>query len=147
MKIVHLAQTVNLQIFGKLSSGFFIVQLLLRLWIGNIFWKSGLTKIGNWETTVSLFADEYKVPLLSPNLAALMATGVELAAPLMLLFGLATRINALALLVMTAVIEFSYMSFPAHQAWALVLLVLLTTGAGKLSIDHLLLGYFNRKAT
>ncbi|NBX65383.1 MAG: DoxX family protein [Proteobacteria bacterium] len=113
-----------------------VVVLLMRLWIANVFWKSGLTKIANWDTTVALFADEYKVPLLPPEIAAYMGTAMELTAPILLVLGLGARFGALGLLFMTAVIEFTYMSFPIHQVWALILLLVIFQGPGKLSVDH-----------
>jgi putative oxidoreductase len=113
-----------------------VALLLMRVWIANVFWKSGLTKIASWETTVSLFADEYKVPVLPPELAATLATAAELACPVLLVFGLGARFGALALLCMTAVIEFTYMSFPIHQVWATILLLIVLQGPGRLSVDH-----------
>jgi putative oxidoreductase len=129
---VFLAQ----KIIPALEKVSFLAFFGLRLWIANVFWKSGLTKIANWDTTVALFADEYKVPVLSPDLAASMATAVELTAPVLLLFGFGSRFAAAMLLCMTAVIEFSYMSFPEHRLWALILLVILLYGPGALSVDR-----------
>ncbi len=114
----------------------FVPVLLMRLWIANVFWKSGLTKIDNWDTTVALFADEYKVPVLPPELAAMLGTATELAAPVLVAFGFGARFGALALLAMTAVIEFTYMSFPIHQVWALVLLLIILQGPGRASVDY-----------
>lgn len=110
----------------------------LRLWIATIFWKSGLTKLANWENTIALFADEYQVPLLPPELAATLGTAVELAAPVMLLFGFGSRIAATAMLVMTGVIEFTYMHHADHVVWALVLLLVILQGPGRISIDHVI---------
>lgn len=110
----------------------------LRLWIANIFWKSGLTKIANWESTKFLFREEYQVPLLPPELAAIMATTGELVAPILLVFGIAGRFGAAALLVMTAVIELTYLSHSQHIIWALVLVTIFLHGPGKFSIDYLI---------
>jgi putative oxidoreductase len=87
-----------------------------------------------------LFTDEYKVPLLPPELAAHFVLGIELATPVLLVLGLCTRAAALVLLTMTAVIEiFVYpLAWPTHIQWAAMLLVLLCRGPGKLSLDHLL---------
>ena len=110
----------------------------LRIAVATIFWNSAMTKLANWQTTVELFTDEYKVPLLPPELAAYMAVTIELTAPVLLVLGLATRPAALILLGMTTVIElFVYPeAWPTHIQWAAMLLVLLCRGAGMLSIDH-----------
>jgi putative oxidoreductase len=108
--------------------------------VATIFWNSAMTKLANWETALSLFAEEYKVPILPPELAAYLAVGIELTAPVLLVLGLLTRATALVLLGMTAVIEiFVYpLAWPTHLQWAAMLLVLLCRGPGTLSLDHLL---------
>jgi putative oxidoreductase len=105
-----------------------------------------MTKLTNWETTVSLFTDDYEVPLLPPELAAHMALTIELTAPVLLVLGLFTRFAALVLLGMTAVIEiFVYpQAWPTHLQWAAMLLVLLARGAGAMSIDHWLWRRFGK---
>src|SRR2546422_3138763 len=75
----------------------------LRLAIATVFWNSAMTKLANWETTISLFTEEYQVPLLPPEAAAYLATSIELAAPVLLVLGLATRVASLVLLGMVAV--------------------------------------------
>src|SRR5688500_12563161 len=75
-----------------------IVQLLARLAIAAVFLKAGLNKIASWETTVQLFADEYKVPVLPPDLAAVMASTTEIGCSLLLIVGLGTRLATLPLL-------------------------------------------------
>ncbi len=87
-----------------------------------------------------MFREEYKVPLLPPEVAAYMAVSIELTAPVLLMLGLATRPVALMLLGMTSVIEiFVYpQAWPTHIQWAAMLLVLLCRGAGACSLDHLL---------
>ncbi len=99
-----------------------------------------MTKLANWQTAIELFRDEYKVPVLPPDLAAYMAVSIELGAPILLALGLATRPVALLLLGMTAVIEiFVYpQAWPTHLQWAAMLLVLLCRGAGDWSLDHLI---------
>jgi NADH dehydrogenase FAD-containing subunit/uncharacterized membrane protein YphA (DoxX/SURF4 family) len=113
-------------------------QLFLRLWMAEIFWRSGLTKFASWETTVLLFAEEYKVPLLPPEIAAFMATATELGAPILLALGLGTRLAAVPLIVMTAVIQFTYLDRMEHWYWAMVLGQLLLRGPGLVSLDHLI---------
>jgi putative oxidoreductase len=99
-----------------------------------------MAKLASWETTLSSFADEYRVPLLPPDVAAYMAASIELTTPVLLVLGLLTRLTALVLLGMTTVIEvFVYpQAWPTHIQWAAMLLILLCRGAGALSIDHLL---------
>ncbi len=82
-----------------------IAQLLFRLAIASVFMKAGLTKTASWEFTVQLFADEYKVPVLPPEVAALMAATFELSCATLLALGLATRAATLPLLGMIAVIQ------------------------------------------
>ena len=102
----------------------------LRLAVATVFWNSAVT----------LFAEEYKVPLLPPEVAAYIAVSVELSMPVLLVLGLLTRAAALVLLGMTTVIEvFVYpQAWPTHIQWAAMLLVLLCRGPGALSLDHLL---------
>jgi putative oxidoreductase len=116
------------------------LALPLRLAVATIFWNSAMTKLANWDTTVALFVDEYKVPLIPPELAAYMAVTIELTTPVLLILGLFTRPAALVLLGMTIVIEtFVYpQAWPTHIQWAAMLLVLLCRGPGKLSLDQLL---------
>ena len=121
---------------AKISTLFDGVLLLIRLWIAKVFFFAGLTKIDNWESTLQLFEYEYAVPLLPVAFAALSATFFELVMPVLLVLGLFTRAATLPLLVMTAVIEFTYNSYPEHAYWALLLGVLLTYGAGKFSLDN-----------
>jgi putative oxidoreductase len=106
-----------------------------------------MTKLADWNTTISLFANDYQVPLLPPEIAAYMAASMELTTPVLLLLGLFTRAAALALLGMTAVIEiFVYpLAWPTHIQWAAMLLILLCRGAGKLSLDELVWHRFGQR--
>ena len=115
-----------------------VVELGLRAGVAAVFFKSGLSKIANWELTVQLFAEEYAVPVLSPEVAAYLATAAELICPVLLVLGLAARLGALALLAMTAVIQiFVYpSSWAEHLLWASIFVYVLTQGAGKLSLDY-----------
>jgi putative oxidoreductase len=117
-----------------------LLALPLRIAVATVFWNSAMTKLANWDTALSLFADEYQLPLIPPEVAAYAAVSIELAAPVLLVPGLMTRVAALVLLGMTAVIEiFVYpLAWPTHIQWAAMLLVLLCRGAGVLSLDHLL---------
>src|SRR5712664_4328737 len=124
-----------------------VLAIPLRLAVATVFWNSAMTKLANWNTAVELFAEEYKVPLLPPELAAYMAVSIELTAPVLLVLGLATRPAALVLLGMTTVIEvFDYpQAWPTHIQWAAMLLVLLCRGPGKLSLDHWIRRQFQAK--
>ena len=117
-----------------------LLQLMFRLGVASVFVKAGLTKITSWETTVQLFADEYKVPVLSPELAATMAATFELGCSALLILGLATRVATLPLLGMIVVIQtFVYPNaYSEHLTWASILLFLLTRGAGPWSLDRVL---------
>ena len=123
-----------------------IPDLALRLWIAWVFFKSGLTKVTGFppeitSTTKFLFEMEYKVPLLSPEVAAYLGSYAELILPIFLALGLAGRWAAAALFVFNAIAVISYPSLNAagivqHQLWGLILLYLFFRGPGKLSIDH-----------
>jgi len=117
-----------------------LLALPLRFAVATVFWNSAMTKLANWDTTLSLFSDEYQLPLLPPEVAAYAAATVELTTPVLLVLGLLTRPAAFVLLGMTTIIEiFVYpQAWPTHIQWAAMLLVLLCRGAGALSIDHLL---------
>ena len=117
-----------------------LLAIPLRLAVATVFWNSGMTKLANWDTAVALFVDEYKVPVVPPEVAAYMAVSIELTTPILLVLGLLTRPAAVVLLGMTTFIEvFVYpLAWPTHIQWAAMLLVLLCRGPGKLSIDHLL---------
>ncbi|HEY2968982.1 MAG TPA: DoxX family protein [Casimicrobiaceae bacterium] len=115
-----------------------VLAIPLRLAVATVFWNSAMTKLANWDTAVALFVDEYKLPLLPPELVAYVAVSIELTTPVLLVTGLFTRVAALALLGMTAVIEiFVYpLAWPTHLQWAAMLFVLLCRGPGRLSVDH-----------
>jgi putative oxidoreductase len=112
-----------------------------RVSIAGVFWLSGRTKVEGWltvsDSAMALFADEYKVPLLPPGIAAHLATYAEHLFPILLVLGLFTRASALALLAMTAVIQiFVYPdAWPTHLVWATALLYLVGRGAGRWSLD------------
>ena len=117
-----------------------LLAIPLRLAVATVFWNSAMTKLADWNAALSLFEDEYKVPLLPPELAANLALAIEVTTPVLLVLGLLTRAAALVLLGMTAVIEiFVYPhAWPTHIQWAAMLLVLLCRGAGSLSLDALI---------
>ena len=117
-----------------------IRQLLFRLAVGSVFMKAASTKVASWETTVSLFRDEYQVPVVPPEIAAAMAATFELGCSALLIAGLATRMATLPLLGMLAVIQiFVYPNAWAdHLTWGSILAALLTGGAGAVSADRLI---------
>lgn len=122
---------------------FAILQLAMRIGIAAMFFRSGLIKIRSWEFAVLLFRDEYQVPLLDPVTAARIATAAELGLPVFLALGIGTRIAALPLLVMVAVIQiFVYPNaWSDHLIWASILLLLLTRGPGDISVDGMITRY------
>ena len=126
------------------SVPYWLLALPLRFAVATVFWNSGTSKLANWNTTIELFTEEYKVPVLTPEVAAYMAASIELTTPVLLVLGLLTRPAALVLLGMTAFIEiFVYpQAWPTHIQWAAMLLVLLCRGPGKLSVDHLVRRHF-----
>lgn len=120
-----------------------LAQLAARVYIFRVFFLSGLTKIHDWSTTLALFTDEYKVPLLPPALAAVMGTGGELGLSSLLLVGLFGRFAALGLSVLNIV---AFISLPEvsdpimmqHEFWGSLLLMLALWGPGRWSADGLL---------
>lgn len=124
-------------------------DLLLRLWVANAFWVSGLTKIKTWDSTLYLFENEYAVPLLPPDLAAYIGTAVELAFPVLLALGLCGRGAAFVLFVFNIVAAISYPDLGAagleqHKVWGLMLLVSLLHGPGRWSLDRWVAGWLER---
>lgn len=120
-----------------------LIAIIARVAIGTTFFRSGLTKVDGFAlkpSTFFLFANEYKLPIIRPEIAAYMGTAVELTMPLLIWSGLLTRFAAFALLAMTIVIEvFVYPNaFDTHGVWAVSLLYLLKYGPGTFSLDRLL---------
>lgn len=119
-----------------------ILAIASRAAVAAIFLFSARTKVDGLltikDTTFTLFAEDYKVPLLPPELAAHMATYAEHLFPLLLILGLCTRLSALALLGMTAVIQiFVYPdAWPTHLIWAVPMLYLISRGGGTLALDY-----------
>ena len=139
-----LVQTVNAayRALDRLAAPLYLV--LIRIWIAEIFFSSGLTKIRNFDNTILLFEFEYQTPLLSPALAAYLATLFELVCPVLLVAGLATRLATIPLILMTAVIQLTYLQHIDHLYWLLLLGIMLLHGPGQLSLDHLLMQWLRR---
>jgi putative oxidoreductase len=131
-----------------------LIALLARFSIAATFWLSGQTKVQGFvlnivtgetslgrprlsDSVVDLFRDEYRLPIIPPELAAPMAAFAEHFFPVLLLLGLATRFSALALLGMTLTIQlFVYPdAYPVHGTWAALLLFLVAKGGGLVSLD------------
>jgi len=119
------------------------VAIASRVAVASVFWRSGQTKVTGFmlrPETFVLFREEYKVPLLPPDIAAYVTAIAEHVFPVLLVVGLATRLSALGLLLMTAVIEiFIYPDgWPEHILWAALLLSIIGRGPGAISLDHLI---------
>jgi putative oxidoreductase len=117
-----------------------VLDLGLRLFLANVFFKSGLTKIQSWDSTLYLFSDVYQVPLLSPEFAAWLATSAELGLSVLLVLGLFGRFAAvgLSILNVVAVISYSELSeagLSHHLYWGLLLGVLLLVSRWQWSVD------------
>jgi len=125
-------------VFGLLNKLQPVWWFVLRLWIAKVFFFSGLTKIEDFDVTLFLFENEYAVPFFSAYFAAVSATFFELLMPVFIVLGFATRFAVLPLIVMTAVIQFTYKEHVEHLYWVILLSGLLVHGAGKLSVDYLL---------
>lgn len=115
-------------------------NLAVRIFVGMVFFRSGLTKISDWETTLALFADEYKVPFLSTQIAAIAGTFGELVFPVLLIMGLLGRFSAFSLLVVNMVAVLSLPDIaPAalqqHQFWGTLLVGIMLWGPGSWSLD------------
>jgi putative oxidoreductase len=122
---------------------YWLIAVIARVSIAAVFWRSGQTKLEGWhisDSAILLFKEEYKLPLIDPTFAAYLATFAEHFFPILLVIGFATRFSALALLIMTLVIEiFVYPdAWPTHGTWAACFLILMAQGPGKLSLDHLI---------
>lgn len=139
-----------------LARGLNLLQPLLalgvRFWVGIQFWKSGFLKLQSWESTLYLFREEYRVPVLPPELAAVVGTFGELFFPVLLFLGLFGRLGALGMSAVNimAVVSYAHVllspgfegALAQHVLWGFMLLVLIVYGPGRFSLDHLL---FNRR--
>jgi putative oxidoreductase len=120
-----------------------LALLAARMYLAQVFLLAGISKLRDWDITLALFADEYHVPLLPPEVAAWAGTAGELVLPVLLVLGLGGRVAALGLFVVNAVAVLSLADIaPAalqqHQFWGSLLLALLLWGPGRWSLDTLL---------
>jgi putative oxidoreductase len=122
--------------------------LALRLYVSSVFFRSGWIKISDWSSTLALFHDEYKVPVLPPDLAAYVGTFGELTFPVLITLGLAGRFGAAGLFVVNAMAVLSYpqlftfecpAGIQSHFFWGSILIALVLFGPGRWSFDTLIL--------
>jgi putative oxidoreductase len=120
-----------------------VFDLAVRFWMARVFFNSGRVKIADWNSTIYLFRDEYKVPVLPPEVAAVIGTTFELGMPIFLVLGLCARLAALPLIGMACVIQFVLgASNPdydnvEHFYWLFLLTLIVVRGPGTLSLDWL----------
>ena len=122
---------------------YWLIALSARSFPAALFWQSGQTKVAGFSlkpSAIALFENEYQLPLIDPEIAAYVSAVAEHLFPVLLVIGLASRFSALALLVMTTVIDvFVYPgAWPTHGVWATCFLIVIARGPGLLSLDHLI---------
>jgi len=120
-----------------------LAALLARLYVAQVFFASGLTKLRDWDITLALFMDEYKVPFLPPELAAWLGTCGEIGLPVLLVFGLGGRVAALGLSAVNIVAvlslsEIAPAALQQHITWGVLLAALAIFGNGRWALDRLL---------
>jgi putative oxidoreductase len=127
---------------------FWLVQGAARVAVATVFWNSAQSKLASWQVTQQLFAMEYHVPLLSPEIAAPLATATELTGSVLVFLGLFARFGASALLGVVAVIQLFIFpgNWAEHLLWSSLLLLIVSRGAGKLSLDELASRYFRARS-
>lgn len=129
-----------------------LAQLAARVYVARVFFLSGLTKIRDWDTTLALFSDEYHVPVLPPEVAAVMGTTGELVLPVLLVLGLAGRFSAMGLFVLNIVAAISLQdiaeaALQQHVFWGSLITGLILWGPGRWSVDRFVAPAFLGKAT
>lgn len=137
---------------AALDSAQSLALLAARLYVAQVFFQSGLTKLRDWDITLALFTDEYKVPLLTPEVAAAAGTAGELVLPVLLALGLGGRFAALGLSVVNAVAvislaEIAPAALQQHIFWGSLLLGLLLWGPGRWSLDRVVLPWLQRQTS
>jgi putative oxidoreductase len=145
MNIISSIAGANARLARVLDGLQSLLLLATRFYVGWQFTKSGWLKITAWPSTLGLFRDEYHVPLLPPDLAAVLGTCGELGFPILLYLGLFARLGALGTLFVNIMAVVSYRQvllsegFEAalgnHILWGFMLLVVLAFGPGKFSLD------------
>lgn len=112
------------------------LDLAMRFSMAQIFFTSGCRKCENWGNTIFLFTHEHPVHYISPEIAAGCTASIEVAASCLLFFGLLTRASSLLLLILTGVIQFSYINLEIHYFWGFVLATIMLKGPSLFSIDY-----------
>lgn len=141
MTLLHKFAALAVRIRALLQAiPFSLLILVARVATFSVFFRSGLVKLADWNATLSLFQNDYNVPVLPPEVAAVMAASMELGLSSLVLVGLFTRLSALGLLGMVAVIQtFVYpMAWPDHIQWLAFMIFIICRGPGVFSLDHLI---------
>jgi len=158
MKAFDKLHDLYYKLVGWLSCATPAADLALRLWVAAAFFRAGLVKAHNMDSTIALFENEYHVPILPPDFAAYLGTGIELVVPVFLAVGLFGRLSAGFMFVYNIICVVSYPDlwpdgfwagffgdgFTDHKVWGLMLLVTFLYGPGKRSVDYLLVKFFPR---
>ncbi|MEX0408276.1 DoxX family protein [Aquibium sp. LZ166] len=149
IRMSHAPLTARLSTYARLPERvpFWAVQLTGRIAVAHVFWNSAQTKLASWEVTRQLFAYEYALPLIDPDIAAVLGTAAELAGSVMLALGLFARFGALMLIGVVATIQLFV--FPEnwgdHLLWFALLALILVRGAGAVSIDAIAARVLSRR--
>ena len=120
-----------------------LILLIVRAYLFYVFFRSGLTKLRDWDTTVLLFTEEYKVPLLPPMLAAALGTFGEVVLPSLMLIGIVPRLAAAGLFFVNVVAALSYWAnlsasaIEFHFVWGVLIAIVATVGPGRLALQTL----------
>ncbi|WP_296224128.1 DoxX family protein [Ralstonia sp. UBA689] len=134
-------RTVLDRLAGPQSGLCAVILLIARAYLFYVFFRSGLTKLHDWDTTVLLFAEEYKVPLLPPMLAAALGTFGELVFPSLMLIGIVPRLAAAGLFFVNLVAALSYWAslsasaIEFHFVWGMLIAIVTTVGPGWLALQ------------
>lgn len=129
--------------------GFSAFDLFARFYIAHAFFKSGILRFkdwmnGNFSNQIFLFDLEHPVPGIPADVAAYMATAGELILPFLLVLGLFTRFGAAGILIMTAIIEFTYIHAADHIIWAILAAGIFINGPGIASLDHWIVKFLRK---
>ena len=127
-----------------------LFDLALRLYVAEVFFRSGILKISDWSGTLNLFDYVYAVPVLPPHLAAVMGTAGELILPVLLVLGLAGRFAAAGLFVTNVMAAISFpdisdLGLQDHVLWGALLLVPVFHGLGRWSFDAWFDKYYSKE--
>lgn len=150
LKFHHLSTKYD-HLMNEWGSGF--VGFAVRGFVAWQFFKAGLVKVNDWSSTLDLFRDEYHVPWINPELAAYMGASGELVLSILLLLGLFSRPAAIGLFFVNLMAVLSYPELwkfecPAaindHLYWGMLLLVLISYGVGKFSVDDILKNWHSK---